>query len=193
MSEYQQVQVLEPPDESELFNLSPATIFQIAWKIQEADHDPEDAKLLLHKFCDLYKKSEPIPPQLLRFINDSFCAYLNGEHKQLETAFGLTNKTRTKSYSEEVAFQICEYIWERRLAGDKPGTVMHDAINHFGWGKNTTETIWKGNRWDALISYRLQLRDSGRDLSADEIKIANKILKAERQKIQALLGNDIPQ
>ena len=146
-----------------LENLTPANIFNIAWRIREKEHDPQDARRLLYKYCDLFDKGELIPPELLRHIRDSFSAYLSSGC-DLQTALGLTPGSKRSGIDDPMAKDIAIDIWKRRLSGESHQVALGHAADVYGWGKTRTSEVWRDHSWDAFFQYRIMLAEEGKKL-----------------------------
>ena len=162
-------------DDEELLleNLTPANIFQIAWEISEQTHDPIDAKRLLYKYCDLFKKKEPIPFELFQHFNDAFIKYLSGD-TDLDTAFGLTPGKKRSGINKQMGFDIAVDLLKERIKGNSNQVALKTLAKTYGWSERTIGDIWKKNKLEAVIILRLQKGLEGIDLTEEEM---NNIIK----------------
>lgn len=148
--------------------LTPAAIFQIVGDVKDRKADPQDAKQLLAHFCDCYDRREPIPPELLMHLRDSFSAYLSGR-QSIESALGLARRTGRPNADPEMRIAMATEVLRMRLENR---TAHQEALaqvsEKFGWGITIVSEAWAAHRLDAVLMLRLERQMDSCPWSDDE-------------------------
>lgn len=164
-----------------LHRLSTSEMIGILSDINDQKVNPEEARLLLFQFCDLYdlKKWEDIIwnkfpdleyqlEQLTRHLRDSLKSYLSGEKKTLESAFGLVprkgrpNTDLTEQTEKAYALLKLRVVdglshekARNQVAGTEGKRCSFDVVNR----------AWRAAKGPALERLRLERCESNPDAS----------------------------
>jgi hypothetical protein len=169
-----------------LESLRPTKIKRYADQIRASTHEPEDAKLLLLKFCALVDEEAEIPRELLQHIRDSLGAYFEDGAK-LETAFGLTQGVKRSGISPADEMAIVVEIMEARLQGSSHQDALEEISRKYGWGTTVIGKAFKRAKDDReIMGYlRIYRHIEGRMLSNEERENVERILRGKRPIIQS--------
>ncbi len=159
--------------------LSPAGIHQIAWQIRDDEADPEDARKLIEQFRDMYDGSEPLPPELLRHIRDSFNDYLTGNRKSLDRAFGLKRRRGAPKVDEYVRIAMAAEVLRSRLSGATHQHALLVASRICHRSESVIGEAWTAHQQNGLVQLRLERNHDRYPWSTEEVERLTEIFGAK--------------
>jgi hypothetical protein len=169
---------------AEWHELSRATIVQIAKiaeKVNVGKADPDDARLLLHLFCERADTPHEIPQVLLRHLRDAFRSYLSGA-RTLQAALGLARNRGQPEADEERQQRLALEVLRHRLAGlsleeavVKVSEESSALLEAWGYkkrslGETQIRDSWSANKLNALLDLCIERAADGYPWPLDEVR-----------------------
>jgi len=135
-------------------SLSRIEIHQIACKVEDGEADPEEVRKLLEFICTLVDREESLPPEVLKYIRDSFRSHLGGSKMSLDRTFGVTRKRGRPKVDRGRRIEMASEILRLRLSGEN----HEDAVVRVGamFSKESTviNEAWRDHKFEAVWSLR---------------------------------------
>lgn len=140
--------------------ITPATIFQIAWEIRDGEADPDDARRLLEHFCEC--PQHLLPNSLHEHLRLAFGAYLRGE-KTIDAALGLTKRKGRPRADQDMRTRMAVEVLRRRMDGVAHQECLELVSEEYGFGTTIVGESWRQFKQTALIVLDLECsrRESG--------------------------------
>jgi hypothetical protein len=135
--------------------LTPETIFQIAWEVRDGEADPDDARRLIALFCDCFDRNERPPRELMRFIRDGFRTHLD-EGRTLESSLGIHRKPGKPKAAENTRQSIALEVLRLRMEGLRHQDAIEATAKRQGWGETIISKAWKDHKMTALLLLRME-------------------------------------
>ncbi len=159
--------------------LSRAGIHQIAWQVRDDEANPEDAKKLIEQFIDHFDRRDPLPPELLRYVRDSFDAYLCGDRKTLDRAFGLKRKRGRPKADEFDQIAMAAEVLRSRLSGATHQHALSVASRICHRSESVIGEAWTAHQQNGLVQLRLERNHDRYPWSTEEIERLTEIFGAK--------------
>jgi len=122
--------------------LSRAEIHQIASQVLDDEADPDDAKKLIEQFRDTFDREDRLPLELLRYVRDSFDAYLSGERRTLDRAFGRSRKSGRPKVEQSVQIEMATEVLRARLKGATHQDALLVTAEKFNRSESIIGVAW---------------------------------------------------
>ena len=162
-------------------DVTPATISNIAWDIQENNADPEDVRRILTYFCVLVDERRAVPDGLQSLLRDCFRAYLNGSAKTVDQAIGLVRSRRGRPPVDKVEQAIiAARVLEARIAH----STLQDALEEVA-EKHECHKTKVGDAWGKFKGHAVPMLLVLRSFNGE-----GQFTAAEWERVRKIFGKD---
>lgn len=162
-------------DDDEL--LSNGDVYFLASRVIEGIATPNEARRLIAEFVRKAARPKQVDERLIEHVRECFAAFLSGDARSLDKAFGLIRRKRGQpELDEQPTMDAAAMVLEARLAGAshqealaKVETARREAKLPVS-SESQIGGAWRDYKRDALLLCRLRRWERGEAWTPTEIK-----------------------
>ncbi len=153
--------------------------FLAAFDLINGEPDPDNARLLLERYCHAFDNQEEIPYELFLYLRNSFRRYLDKEVNKMDVALGLLKKKGRPKADSQVRINMATEVLRSRLQGKSHQDALYNASEKLKCCETTVGEAWAAWKQTAIIQIRMERPTDKYPWTKEEIERVDKIFSKE--------------